>query len=248
MDSAVRSLRKGGMLALTATDMAPLCGVYQKACLRKYGGVPLRTEYCHEQAVRMVAGCLATMAAKHEIGIDVVFSYSIDHYVRAYAVLNGGAKVADKSLQQIGYIVHCFSCFHREPVAGVTSFLKQVCPVCGAKMKVAGPMWLGKIADKNFCSIMIDEAQKRSFKQQRKIEKMLSLIHNEAEAPATYYRVDEVCDKFNLPVPSQKKVLDKIQKLGFVAVLTHFNSRGFKSDVPADVVREVVTKLVNTDN
>jgi tRNA (guanine26-N2/guanine27-N2)-dimethyltransferase len=248
LDSAVRSLRKGGMLALTATDMAPLCGVYQKACLRKYGGVPLRTEYCHEQAVRMVAGCLAVVAAKHEIGIDVVFSYSIDHYVRTYAVLNNGAKVADKSVQQMGYVLHCFSCFHRGTVTGVTSLLRVVCPVCGAKMKAAGPMWLGKIADKNFCSTMIDEAQRRTFNQQRKIEKMLSLIHNEAEAPATYYRVDEVCDKFNLPVPAQKKVLAKIQELGFVAVLTHFNSRGFKSDAPADVVREVVTKLVNADD
>ncbi|PVX25271.1 MAG: hypothetical protein CW691_05085 [Candidatus Bathyarchaeum sp.] len=55
MDSAIRSLRNGGLLALTATDMAPLCGVHPRACLRKYGGVPLRTEYCHELAVRLVS-------------------------------------------------------------------------------------------------------------------------------------------------------------------------------------------------
>ncbi|RLI14071.1 hypothetical protein DRO41_06375, partial [Candidatus Bathyarchaeota archaeon] len=62
IDSAVRALRSGGLLALTATDMAPLCGVYPKACIRKYGGKPLRTEYCHEIAVRLLAGCLATTA------------------------------------------------------------------------------------------------------------------------------------------------------------------------------------------
>ncbi len=44
IDSALRALRNGGLLALTATDMAPLCGVHAKACLRKYGGKPLRTE------------------------------------------------------------------------------------------------------------------------------------------------------------------------------------------------------------
>jgi tRNA (guanine26-N2/guanine27-N2)-dimethyltransferase len=56
LDSAIRALRNGGLIALTATDMASLCGVYPKACIRKYGGKPLRTEYCHELAVRLWLG------------------------------------------------------------------------------------------------------------------------------------------------------------------------------------------------
>jgi tRNA (guanine26-N2/guanine27-N2)-dimethyltransferase len=79
LDSAVRALRDGGMLAMTATDMAPLCGVHPKACIRKYGGKPLRTEYCHELAVRLLVGCLVMTAAKHAIGVKVAFSHSKDH-------------------------------------------------------------------------------------------------------------------------------------------------------------------------
>ena len=116
MDSAIRALRNGGLLALTATDMAPLCGVHARACLRKYGGLPLRTEYCHELAVRLLTGCLTMMAAKHEIGIEVKFSQSIDHYVRAYATVHYGARRAEMSVQLMCYILHCFSCFHRETV------------------------------------------------------------------------------------------------------------------------------------
>ena len=243
MDSALRSLRNGGLLALTATDMAPLCGVHPRACLRKYGGMPLRTEYCHELAVRLVSGCLTMMAAKHEIGTEVVFSYSIDHYVRVYAVVDYGAKVADKSVQQMGYILHCFSCFHRETVSGITAPLKHACPVCGAKLSAAGPLWLGRIADKNFCSLMEKEAKERSFRQTRKLQKILSLVRNEAEAQVTFYAVDKICDKLNLPVPPQKKVLDKLREEGFQAVLTHFKSRGFRTDAPADTIKEVVTDL-----
>ncbi len=243
MDSAIRSLRNGGLLALTATDMAPLCGVYPRACLRKYGGVPLRTEYCHELAVRLLSGCLTMMAAKHGIGVEIVFSHSIDHYVRAYAVVSYGAKVADKSVQQMGYILHCFSCFHRETVSGIIAPLKNFCPSCGAKLSVAGPLWLGRIADKHFCSMMEKEMEKRSFRQKKKLQKILSLVQNEAEAPVTYYAVDKICDKLNLPVPPQKKVLDKLREKGFQAVLTHFNSRGFRTDAPAKTVREIVTYL-----
>ncbi|PVX25272.1 MAG: hypothetical protein CW691_05090 [Candidatus Bathyarchaeum sp.] len=183
------------------------------------------------------------MAAKHEIGTDVVFSHSIDHYVRAYAVIKYGAKVADKSVQQMGYILHCFSCFHRETASGITAPLKQACPVCGTKLKTAGPLWLGRIADKNFCFLMEKELEKRNFRQTRKLHKTLSLIQNEAEAQITYYCVDKICDKLNLPVPPQKKVLDKIREKGFQAVLTHFNSRGFKTDAPADIVKDVITVL-----
>lgn len=243
IDSSVRSLRNGGLLALTATDMAPLCGVHPKACLRKYGGVPLRTEYCHEQAVRFVAGSLAMVAAKHEIGIDMMFSYSIDHYVRIFAILNHGAKVADKSIQQMGYILHCFSCFHREIVMGITSHLKSICPVCGSKLSIAGPLWLGRISDKNWCSMMENQMTKRELSQHKKINKILSLVQKEAEAPATYYAVDKICDKFNLRVPPQIKVLDRLKSLGFLAVLTHFNSRGFRTDAPANIIKEVITEL-----
>ncbi len=243
MDSAVRALRNGGLLALTATDMAPLCGVHPRACLRKYGGQPLRTEYCHELAVRLLTGCLTMMAAKHAIGVDVLFSHSVDHYIRAYATVSYGARRADKSIQQMGYILHCFSCFHRETVTGIASPLKQVCPSCGAKLSAAGPLWLGRIANKNFCSLMEGEAEGRGLRQEKRILKMLSLVKNEAEAPVTYYAVDKVCDKLNLRVPALKTVLDNLRNAGFQAVLTHFNSRGFRTDAPANVVAEVITEL-----
>ena len=243
LDSAIRALRNGGLLALTATDMAPLCGVHPRACLRKYGGRPLRTEYCHELAVRLLVGCLAMMAAKHAIGVEALFSHSVDHYVRAYSVVHYGARVADKSVRQMGYILHCFSCFHRETVSGITSPLKCVCPSCGEKLSAAGPLWLGRIADKNFCSLMEREAKQRNLGQEKRIHKMLSVVQNEAEAPVTYYRVDNICDKLNLPIPALKKVIDRIRKAGFQAVPTHFNSRGVRTDAPADTVKEVIAEL-----
>jgi tRNA (guanine26-N2/guanine27-N2)-dimethyltransferase len=247
MDSAIRSLRNGGMLALTATDMAPLCGVHPKACLRKYGGIPLRTEYCHELAVRLMSGCLTMMAAKHAIGIEVRFSYSHAHYIRVYAAIRYGAKPANKSIKQMGYILHCFACLHREIVNGITSPLKHICPTCGAKLVVAGPLWLGRIAYKNFCTIMHKEAEIRSFRQQKRIVKIVTLVQNEAEAPITYYAVDKICDKLNLPVPSQKPVLEELRREGFQAILTHFNSRGFKTDAPVTVIKKIITNATKKD-
>jgi len=245
LDSAIRALRNSGLLILTATDMAPLCGVHPKACVRKYGGKPLRTEYCHELAVRLLAGSLAMTAAKYEMGINIIFSHSTDHYVRIYATAKYGAKKGNENVKNMGYILHCFKCLHREPAKGL--FLTKhagKCIECGSKMHVAGPLWLGKLFDGQFCELVKKEVKRRAFKQGKKIRKILTLIENEVEAPITYYVVDKLCDTLNLPVPPVKKVIAALEERGFQAVLTHFNSTGIRSNASASDMKELLLKIV----
>ena len=245
LDSAIRALRNGGLLALTATDMASLCGVHPKACIRKYGGKPLRTEYCHELAVRLLAGCLATTAAKYDIGMSVVFSHSIDHYIRIYATTRYGAKKADESIKNMGYILHCFNCFHRETVKEPFHVGHSgKCDECNSKLNVAGPLWLGKIFDKEFCELMEEEAKQRKFRLEERIGKILALIKIEAEAPITYYVVDKLCDALALPVPPVKKVAEILRKVGFRASLTHFNYKGIRTNASARNIKELLREAV----
>jgi len=244
LDSAIRALKNRGLLALTATDMASLCGVHPKACLRKYGGKSLRTEYCHELAIRLLSGCFAVAAAKYGIGVKVVFSHRGEHYVRVYATIEYGARSADLSLEEMGYVFHCFNCFHRETVRG--SLLlghSQTCLECGSKLGVAGPMWLGKISDRDFCGLIEQEVEKRKLKSARKIESMLTLIRNESDVG--YYVVDEMCDLLGLPVPSVGKVVEALEKQGFGSNLTHFNSRGIRSKAPAHVFAKILKELTS---
>jgi len=248
LDSALRALRNGGLLALTATDMAPLCGVHPKACIRKYGGKPLRTEYCHEIAVRLLAGCLAATAAKHDIGISVVFSHSTNHYIRIYATAKYGAKKADESVKNIGYILHCFKCFHRETTKEHFFFEhSEKCSECGSKLNVAGPLWLAKISDRKFCELMDEELRKRHFRFKGQVGKILALITGETEAPITYYIVDKLCDALSLPVPPVKKVINALEEEGFSAFLTHFNPKGVKSNVPAMKIKQILHEMLSTN-
>jgi tRNA (guanine26-N2/guanine27-N2)-dimethyltransferase len=243
IDSAIRALRNHGLIALTATDLAPLCGVHPKACVRKYGGRPLRTEYCRELAVRLLAGCLTMVAARHDVGIEVLFSHSTNHYIRVYAVTTYGARQADESVHKMGHILHCFSCLHRDTSRGMFSSLGQVCPECGSRISAAGPLWLGKMFDEEFCVIMERELKERKLKNQKTISKLLSLSKDEAEAPPTYYVTDKVCDKLNLPIPPLVEVINELRRAGFQATPTHFNSRGVRTNAPAKMVREIITRL-----
>jgi len=243
IDSALRAARNKALLALTATDMAPLCGVHPKACIRKYGGKPLRTEYCHELALRLLIGCLASMAAKHDIGVNPLFSYSEYNYVRTYAMINYGAKQTDKSLQNMGYVLHCFSCLHRESVKDLPSNLKSLCPACGSRLQIAGPLWLGSLWEEKFCIKVRDETRSRNLHNEAKINDMVLRMMGEVNASITYYAIDKLCDKFNLRVPSMSKVIKELADAGFQAVPTHFSRKAVRTNAPAVVLREIVAKL-----
>jgi tRNA (guanine26-N2/guanine27-N2)-dimethyltransferase len=239
LDSAIRALRDGGLLALTATDMAPLCGVHPRACLRRYGGKPLRTEYCHELAVRILAGCLATTAAKYDTGISVVLCHSTNHYIRLYATIKYGARKADESIKNMGYIVHCFKCLHREIVK--EPFFVQhsaKCSECGSTTDFAGPLWLGKIFDRKYCKLVEEQSKRRMFRHKAEIRKIMALIQDEADAPPTYYVLDRLSQMMVLPVPSVKAFISVLRERGFQFSLTHFNSRGVRTSASASDMRQ----------
>lgn len=243
LDSAIRATRDGGLLALTATDMAPLCGVHPKACIRKYGGKPLRTEYCHELAVRLLIGCLATTAAKYEMGIKVLFSHSTDHYIRVYAVLVYGAKNADKSLQSMGHILHCFNCFRRRAIKIPFIGVSLKCPECGSKMDFSGPLWLKEIFDTDFCERMLAESKNKKTRNADRIRKILTLVKDEANAPITYYVVDRLCDNLGLPTISTRKVYEALRKSKFKVSFTHFNPRGLRTDATAASIARILREI-----
>ncbi len=241
LDSAFRAIRNNGLVASTATDLAPLCGVHAKACVRKYGGRPMRTEYCHELAVRLLAGCTTTLAAKHDIGIKVLFSHSSEHYIRLYTQIAYGAKKADESIKTLGYILHCYNCLHRETTHQPFSNLQ--CPECGTKMDYSGPLWLGNLLDSDFIDLMIIENKSVAFKNSARITKLLSQTKDEASAPLTYYVVDKISRKLGLPSPSMQAFIDSIRKNCFQAVPTHFNPRGIKTNASALKMQKLLRDL-----
>ncbi len=243
IDAAVQALRNHGLLATTATDLAPLCGVHAKACVRKYGGRPLRTEYCHELAVRLLAGAVTTTAAKHDIGTRVIFSHCSNHYIRVYTQISYGCQKADESLRNMGYVLHCFNCLHRETATKPFPDAGTKCPECGQKMDYAGPFWMGKIFDAQFTEAMVSENTQTAFRNSGKIKKLLSVIKDEAITPPTYYVLDKLSAKLGLPAPSTTAVFIALQAAGFKAVSTHFNSRGIRTDASASVMGETLRKI-----
>ncbi|MBS7251086.1 MAG: tRNA (guanine(10)-N(2))-dimethyltransferase [Candidatus Freyarchaeota archaeon] len=238
LDSALSAIRKNeGLLCLTATDMAPLCGIHRDACLRKYGGVPLRTMYCHEVAVRLLISCAVLTAAKREIALIPLLSHSTDHYVRTYLKTSSGVENTNESVEQVGYLIHCPSCHFRQLKPGIASTLSGTCPLCGRGILIGGPLWCGKIQSREFVSQILENAKKDGDK---KSIKLLSTILEESDAPATYYDLHYICDQLNLPCPRLDKVMIRLRERGYLVTRTHFKNNALKTNAPiSEILRAI---------
>ena len=84
LDSAVKRINDNGILAVIATDTAPLCGTYPDACLRKYWAVSKRSPIMHETGLRILIRKVQLIGAQYEKALVPVYSYAREHYFRAF--------------------------------------------------------------------------------------------------------------------------------------------------------------------
>src|SRR5262249_54415153 len=137
LDAAVRSLKTEGILAVTATDTAALCGTSVKACRRKYWSEPLRTAIMKEVAVRILIRRVQLIAASYETCFEPVLSYAHEHYMRVFLRrTKGGSGRVDDMLKK-----HSSTSWSRE--------LQAVSHKSEAGTEF-GPLWVGPIQNKEF--------------------------------------------------------------------------------------------------
>jgi tRNA (guanine26-N2/guanine27-N2)-dimethyltransferase len=155
IDCMMRSVENGGLVSVTATDTAVLCGKHPEVCLRKYYGLPLNSSYSNEIALRLLISLVALTSSRLGISINPLFAHTNMHYIRLYAKAVLSNNLANKIFSNIGYIQHCFRCGNR--TASIFQSLRETCELCQAKYNTAGWLWTGRIYDKEFVKEMMNK-------------------------------------------------------------------------------------------
>ncbi len=236
IDCAIRATRHRGLISLSATDSAVLCGVHPDVAIMKYQGRSLRTDYCHEIGIRLLFGALAFSAMKLEIGIEPLFSHHDQHYFRVYSKVKVGNKYARETYSQIGYVLHCFKCGAR----GIVQFKNTskegyesadlACIRCGNKsVSLGGPCWAGKIQSAEFASTCAMFSE-------------LTVFSPEPDIPL-YYDLDYLSQKLKIRTPPIGKVLEELCASGFKAGRTRLNPKAVRTDAPLEHLEKIVARL-----
>lgn len=237
---AVRSFRtkSRGFLSVTATDMAVLCGAHHAACLKNYGAIPLDNEFCHENAVRILAGKVILTSAPFNFSALPIFTLSHRHYVKMIFELRQGADASVAAVKQNGFVSYCGKCCYRE-----TARLprKQECPHCGARMVHAGPLYLGNLWDGRLLEKMLKLNAEREYRKKKGIEKILRTMKAESAIPAYgYYDLHTLAKKMKKPIKSMDEAIERVTGAGFAAARTHFSHTSVRTDAPHEKILEVL--------
>lgn len=221
IDAALRSISHNGVIACTATDTATLCGVYPKACLRRYSARSLHSFVMHEAGLRILLGFLCREATKYDKGIEPLASYYDDHYFRTYIQIKNEKKISNSSIETTRIINPCeyiYPCTSQNPI---------------------GPLWMGNLQQKNVIAILRTLVFTKELSTKNRLWKLLSLLEEEANSPPFYFSTDTIASFLRCTVPKLDNVISSLKEQKFQATRTHFQMAGFKTNAPVPIIKEV---------
>ncbi len=204
LDSACKRIARNGILAVTATDTSALCGTFPNACKRKYWALPKKGPLMHETGLRILIRKVQLVGAQYDKALAPVFSYSKEHYMRAFFINAKGKRIVDKILEQHGYFDD------------------------------AGPMWLGCLWDKKLANSILKNALKnRKFNKNKELIRFLRVIKEESKINVVgFYDMHEILQKHKMgDLPKKEVLISKIREKGYEACNTHFKGEGIRSDI-----------------
>lgn len=244
VDCVLRSVSNGGLISITATDTAVLCGVYPSVCYRKYYGFPIRSEYSNEIGVRLLVSFIALNATRFDLSVVPYFCHSNLHYLRVYLKIIFSSSLANTVSSKIGFIKHCQKCKSRR----VEKIREQnfVCDLCGAKCIVAGPLWIDSIFDSGFVNSMLNELKNSENNtsprnDHNRLQKMMQICTSELSIPA-YFETDSIASSAKKSSISLNKVISTLANNGFQSSKTTMNEKGFKTNASPKEIIELLYK------
>ena len=216
------SLGKNSILGVTATDSGALAGKFAKACFRRYGVFVGKTDFPKELGVRVLITSILQNLAQHDLTFEPLYSHA-NHYFRTIGLVKSKP---DKNLSKIRMVSYCPKCHSK--VIGIES----ECENCKGKTDVLGPLWTGKIQDKDFVRKLLSK-----FEFVRKKEIVLCL--EEIDFPF-YYDLHQIARSLKTSSPKIESVIEDLRKRGFKASRTHLCATGVKTNAGVKWILELL--------
>jgi tRNA (guanine26-N2/guanine27-N2)-dimethyltransferase len=237
VDAAVRGTRR--FLFITATDTAPLCGAHLKAGKRRYFAQPMNTEYHGEVGLRILLGFVVRETVKYDRGIEPIFCFAREHFVRLHLRITRGAIAADNSLKRIGFILQCKKCQYRIEQQGM--FPDSVCcPHCKDKLFPIGPLWLGSIQHNETLTQMRELLDTMELGTKKDLGNLITRC-NEELPTSSHYDYHRLTKIMGCSPPDITTVINRIITSGYPATRTHFSGYGIKTEAPVEVIFEAIS-------
>lgn len=263
LDGAVQCISEGGLLLVTATDMAVLAGNTPESCYAKYGSIPLKTKACHEQALRILLRCIEGHATRYGRYIKPLLSISADFYIRVFVRIFTSPLECKLSSSKQSMYYQCTGCstLSIQPLGilkenptpknpnqmkyclPVVPTLKDHCEHCNHRYHMGGPIWTAPIHDFEFIDKLFKTIESEPYNKletHSRMLGMLSVIKEELPDVPLYYAIDKLCSVLKLEVVPILKFRSALIHAGYRVSFSHACKSSIKTDAPAKVLWDIL--------
>ncbi|HII16862.1 TPA: hypothetical protein HA361_03025 [Candidatus Woesearchaeota archaeon] len=205
LDAAVKRIARGGIIAVTATDTAALCGTSPKACRRKYWATPKRDANMHETGLRILIRKVQLIGAQYEKALIPICSYAKEHYMRAFVQCRKGKEAVDAVLKE-----------HKEHNG-------------------AGPLWTGSLNDPSLIAKMAAQAKREGKRagtgESRELSSFLTILREESSLPVVgFHDIHALAKKHRIgSIPRSDAIISRLKKKKHRVAATHFSPTGIRT-------------------
>lgn len=225
LDIAIQRIKHEGILSVTATDTATLCGTYPNKTLRKYGIKVEMTHFHEELGLRNLIAYCQVQAAKYDKKITPIISYSQDHYYKIFFKVEDGRQKAIDMIKKLSHITW-------ERKTQDVEILKY------EKENSLGKTYIGKLCNFNF----LIEIKKNInlIEDNKKINKLTDKLITELDIVG-YYNIDKIQkeNKFTCKM-KYDEIISKLENKGFIVSRTHNSRVGIKTTAKCKDIMEVM--------
>lgn len=256
LDAAVQAVQDRGLLLVTCTDMAILCGNSSETCRAKYGAVSLKTKCCHEMALRIILQSIESHANRYGRYTVPLLAISVDFYVRVFVRVYTGPAIVKRSTSKLGMVYQCSGCetFSLQPLGRCTekgnSFkfspalgppVGLTCSHCGHKHHIGGPVWINPMHDVNFVQRLIRRVTESPelYGTSKRMLGILHMLDEELEVPL-YFLLDRLASTVRVSTPSMLNFRSALLNAGHRVSLSHACKNSIKTDAPMDFIWDII--------
>ena len=233
LQAALRATKDDGIASFTATDTAVLCGVHVRVAERRYGGTPINNHFHHETGIRLLLNAVRREAASLDLGVRPVAVHSTRHYIRVFVRVEVGPSKAEAARESEGCVLWCRRCGHlaKDTVPG------GPCEDCGARMKTAGPLWLGELTEAKTLGDAVAASKRLGLPEATQV---LSSLLGVDGFPPWSFSIEGICSALHIASVSDSKVAELLRSKGYRTLRQPFEKTGLKTDAQYHAVAEAV--------
>ena len=230
LDIAIQRIKHEGILSVTATDSAALCGTYPKKCLRRYGISVTKTLCYDEIGIRNLIAYSQREGAKYDKNLIPVLTIISDHFYKVFFRVEESRTDSLESIKN-----HKFYKWDKKTQEfKLSDFQKD--------KNYFGKTYIGKLHNKELVTKMISKLDLLT--DNKKCEKMLNSISNEIDTFG-YYNVNKLQKEFKFSSSIRfEELFEELKTKKYNVSRTHGSKIGIKTNASAkEIVRIMKKKL-----